>query len=153
MTSAEKFWGRVAKHPDGCWEWAGPAYPNGYGQAHLNGRHTAHRIAYEMTHGRVDDSLVIDHLCRNRLCVNPDHLEPVTQSENILRGDLPATNAGRSNSTTCRKGRHPWTEANIFHNATTGKPQCRPCLDASYKRAAERRKEKRAARQEDSHAG
>lgn len=149
MNAYGHFWSRVSERASGCLEWTGPVYRNGYGQAHLNGRHTAHRIAYEAAHGRVDDSLVIDHLCRNRLCVNVDHLEPVTQSENILRGALPALNVARSNVATCRKGRHPWTEENIHRNASTGKPQCRPCLDASYARANERKKAKRAADRKD----
>jgi len=141
----EIFWSKVRQNEmTGCWEWIGPLYSNGYGQFHYEGRHTANRIAYEHLVGPVPDPLVTDHLCRNRACVNPAHLEPVTQSVNILRGDLPAVNVARSNVDTCRKGRHPWTAENIKVNVTSGRPQCRPCLDASFARANERRKAKRA---------
>lgn len=67
----------------GCWEWQGPMHPKGYGTfAH----ELAHRRSYEMFVGDIPDGLHIDHLCRNKRCVNPAHLEPVTHAENNRRG-------------------------------------------------------------------
>jgi hypothetical protein len=76
---------------DGCWSWVGAKTKGGhhhYGQFSLQHpftKPTAHRIAYEVVHGPVSDKLEIDHLCLNTLCVNPDHLEAVTQGENRRR--------------------------------------------------------------------
>lgn len=72
-----------------CWEWTGKQYPNGYGQHRPNRRlkaFMAHRVVYELLVGPIPQGLDLDHLCRNRLCVNPEHLEPVTRSVNIRRG-------------------------------------------------------------------
>lgn len=70
-----------------CWMWMGSRSGNGYGQISITGRRTAfaHRAMYQCLVGPIEPGLEIDHLCRNRLCVNPLHLEPVTHSENIRR--------------------------------------------------------------------
>jgi len=74
-----------------CWAWTGYVSPNGYGQMGDNRRiHYVHRWAYEHFIGPIPEGLVIDHLCRNRRCVNPAHLEPVTAEENWRRGDAPS---------------------------------------------------------------
>jgi len=81
----------------GCWGWTGAKTKaeNGYGQfrggegqGRRRKRVVAHRFAYELAVGPVPHGLVLDHVCRNRLCVNPDHLEPVTMRENTARGVL-----------------------------------------------------------------
>jgi hypothetical protein len=78
----------TSRQPDGCWLWTGLKASGGYGRIKIDGTHQqVHRVAYEMHIGPIPDGLQLDHLCRNKACVNPDHLEPVTQRENILRSD------------------------------------------------------------------
>lgn len=70
----------------GCWEWLGHKTSNGYGVAYFNKRRrSAHRVVYECLKGEIPIGKELDHLCRNKLCVNPDHLEVVTKSENMKR--------------------------------------------------------------------
>lgn len=82
-----RFWSFVTFTPE-CWEWTGYITPKGYGTFCLRAGVTvwAHRLAYELTHGPFPAGLTIDHLCNNRGCVRPSHLEPVTQAENVRRG-------------------------------------------------------------------
>lgn len=83
---AIRFWAKVTK-TDTCWLWTAVTLPNGYGLVTINKRKIyVHRWSYEATKGPIPDGLVIDHLCRVRNCVNPDHLEAVTNQVNILRG-------------------------------------------------------------------
>ena len=84
-----------------CRLWPGPVHTNGYG---MNRGRLAHRVAYEEEVGPIPEGLVLDHLCRNRLCTEPSHLEPVTQRENVLRGEHLNVQAHRAG--TCRRG-HP----------------------------------------------
>lgn len=100
-----------------CWVWTG-ALNTGYGRVHVGpGRRSAygHRVLYEMLVGPVPEGLDLDHLCRNRACCNPDHLEPVTRQENLLRGDtLTAAHAADSDCgfAGCKNCRR-------FHQATS----------------------------------
>ena len=91
-TLEQKLWPYVNKDGDGgCWVWFGAqCTPNGYGQLYITvdgvkKKLYVHRVAYELVIGNIPDGLEIDHLCRVRNCVNPDHLEAVTHRENILR--------------------------------------------------------------------
>jgi HNH endonuclease len=87
-----------------CWEWTGGMI-RGYGAFYFEGRKVyAHRWAYEHLVGPIGDGLVLDHLCRNKVCVNPDHVEPVTNEENLRRGYSFAARATRTG--TCYRG-HP----------------------------------------------
>lgn len=80
-----KFMAKAAVRADGCWEWTG-ARTNGYGRLHVNGRNVAaHRYSYEIHVGPIPRGLHVDHICRRPWCVNPEHLEPVTQTENNRR--------------------------------------------------------------------
>ena len=107
----------------GCWSWVGAKNSEGYGSWWVGGRHhRAHRVMYERTKGPIPDGLVIDHLCRNRDCVNPDHLEVVTNRENIMRGE--GYTAQQVRKTHCKRG-HQLNEANIAR--FQGRRSCRAC--------------------------
>lgn len=78
------WWERICVSPLGCWDWVGKRTGEGYGQAWSGGKwRPAHRLVYEEEIGEIPQGLVIDHLCRNHGCVNPAHLEPVTNWENV----------------------------------------------------------------------
>jgi len=89
--SYERFMTKVAIHgdqPEDCWEWTAGENGVGYGRFHVDGRLVyPHRFAYELYVGPIPEGLDLDHVCRNRRCVRPSHLEPVTRRENLLRGD------------------------------------------------------------------
>ena len=121
----KRFWGNVSKSENGCWEWLA-AKRNGYGILTINDKtKMAHNISYEMLKGPIPRGLELDHLCRNRACINPDHLEPVTRKTNILRGQgLAAQNAQKTH---CVNG-HLLSGDNLFPNpAKKGRRVCRLC--------------------------
>lgn len=125
MRVEERFWAKVDKS-DGCWVWTAGISSGGYGSFWLDGKNRrAHRVAYELTVGPVPQGLQLDHLCRNRRCVRPDHLEPVTCGENIRRGDT-GKNSGRHNATKthCPQG-HPYEGGNPI--VSEGRRRCREC--------------------------
>lgn len=120
----ERFWRRVKVLENGCWQWIGGSHSRGYGGFTLAGgkkRVRAHRWAYEKCIGPIPEGLGLDHLCRNHACVNPLHLEPVTDRINILRSPISLASIN-AKKTVCLRG-HPFTHLN-----TEGKRVCRTCL-------------------------
>ncbi len=122
-----RFLAKVRVNPDtGCWEWTSWRDRYGYGCISIGGKRNqkAHRVAYQLYKGQLTDGLQIDHLCRNRGCVNPDHLEEVTPRENTLRSQSVAGINARK--THCVNG-HAFISANIYTESTGRKRVCRAC--------------------------
>ena len=140
---SERFWSKVdVRSARDCWEWLG-CLSAGYGRFSLGnggGLILAHRYSYEALVGVIPTGLRLDHLCRNTSCVNPMHLEPVTQRENVLRGRSPA--ALNALKTHCPKG-HPLSGANLRVD-NVGKRRCRACKLITDRLSWNRRKERAA---------
>ena len=129
-------------HPEpnsGCWLWAGSTNSWGYGQVKFYGRQwQAHRFIYTLVKGEIPQGMDLDHLCRVRGCVNPDHLEPVSERENVLRGKtFAAANAAK---TSCPRG-HPYDRVIVWGTPRRICTQCRKALGAISQRARRRRKQ------------
>jgi hypothetical protein len=120
---------------DGCWLYQGALQANGYALVSLGrtaeGRDYLHRVTYRDAHGEIPAGMDIDHLCRNRACCNPEHLEAVSRRVNLLRGNtITAANAAKTH---CKRG-HEFTEDNTRHDGR-GR-QCRTCDRIRRGRAA-----------------
>lgn len=138
MNWEEGFWAKVDKSGD-CWLWTAGMYTQGYGAFAIRRKsHRAHRLAYQLLVGPIPKGLELDHLCRNRACVNPAHLEPVTHRENILRGESPI--AAHARRTHCPQG-HAYTTENTAFSKKNGARLCRACnrQKATVNRAKARR--------------
>lgn len=133
----------------GCWNWMRHVDEDGYGRVKSKWKlRSAHRTIYELLIGKIPDGLVLDHLCRNRKYVNPAHLEPVTNFENIMRGvGLAVTNRVKTNC----PGGHPYDEATTGQKTRNGKAvgrYCRICQNARVrdrKRLANKLKREQSA--------
>lgn len=118
-----------------CWEWNGARDPAGYGQLTYRKRSwKAHRWVWTTLVGPIPEGLTIDHLCRNPGCVNPDHLEPVTQQVNTLRGY--GMGGRHARKTHCHRG-HPFNDENTYV-FPDGRRDCRTCRAASRRRWKQR---------------
>lgn len=117
-----RFWSRVGK-TNNCWLWTGGQKGAGYGRFSFKSEDIlAHRFSYELFKGEIPIELEIDHLCRVRNCVNPDHLEAVTRKVNVLRGD--SFSATNSKKTHCKQG-HEFTPENTYQYSKQRK--CKTC--------------------------
>ena len=142
-----RFYAKIRVDPEtGCWEWTGsqcgPVRATGrYGQMCVGGRNVrAHRLAYELFVGPIPDGLTIDHLCRNTLCANPIHLEPVPMEENLRRGQHHGGGGWWRYQTHCKRG-HLFDDKNTYSDPA-GARRCRIC-QANYQR--QYRRERRRA--------
>lgn len=142
--TAARFMRHVAKdEATGCWNWTGYCDPKGYGRFQLGttDARMAHQVSYGLFVGHMEDGLELDHLCRNTSCVNPEHLEPVTQEVNNerrigWRRGAPLTH--------CPQG-HEYTPENSYYDPK-GTRFCRTCKAASRRAHKEKQKAERAAR-------
>lgn len=134
----KSFWDRVEVYGE-CWVWMGATFSGGYGRVTWGGsKQRTHRLAYEDAKGPIPEGLFIDHLCHVRPCVNPDHMEPVTNRENILRGENQVAKQARQ--THCKNG-HPLSGMNL--KIKHGCRVCRTCELANRRRRWAERKAER----------
>ncbi|MEV8638093.1 HNH endonuclease [Streptosporangium sp. NPDC051023] len=139
LTLERRFFDHIAGEDDrGCWLWDKPHPDSGYGQF-AGG--TAHRWSYEFFRTDIPDGLDIDHLCRNRACVNPWHFDPVPTAVNVLRGEGPS--AINARKTHCIRG-HAFTVANTY--VPPKRPRSRGCRACRRLQAAKRRKNNSSTR-------
>ena len=132
---------KVTKEENGCWKWHKPD-PNGYGrfswfrEGKTQGGY-AHRFSYEFFTGHpIPKDMEIDHVCRVRSCVNPEHLQVVTHQENVLRGKVPHVTGARRRGirlSTCIRGGHPMVEGNIYLDRE-GKRRCAECIRLRHRK-------------------
>lgn len=140
-----RFWSKVGVGAsDECWLWQAHTDRDGYGTFSLNDRKVrAHKVSYELIKGAVPKGLELDHLCRIPQCVYPEHLEPVTHRENVLRGVSP--NAKSAQVTHCPKG-HLYDMLNTRIDPKGGR-NCRQCGRDQCKRYYRRKKQESGATQ------
>lgn len=131
------FWSKVhGAGVESCWEWKGEIGDNGYGRFAAAGRrHLAHRLAWQLMHGVLPRHLQLDHTCRNRACVNPWHLDPVTGLENNRRGTSPS--ALNRLVTNCPMG-HPYDAENTYEH--DGQRLCKECRRIACRRYRARKR-------------
>jgi len=126
----QRFWNKVKKS-NNCWLWIASVNYKGYGEFRFKKKLVkAHRFSYEISKGFIPKDMTIDHLCRNRACVNPEHLECVPMKENVLRGI--SFSAINSRKTHCKRG-HEFTKENtIIRKLGRECRICKKMLDSIY---------------------
>jgi hypothetical protein len=134
-----RFWLRIAKTLDGCWEWTGGCDKDGYGQLKVrrHGKITtmrAHHMAFTLMGRSIPNGMQLDHLCRNRCCVRPEHLELVSGAENNARSGSPS--AVNARKTHCIRG-HEFNQSNTRVDKN-GHRRCKIC-DNENRKTPERR--------------
>lgn len=133
MSVIERLKNKIIKKK-GCWLWIGYITNNGYGMIHYKRKTDySHRVSYQIFKGKIPENKELDHLCRNRSCINPKHLEPVIRSENALRG-LGPKKLGLLNSSKkkCQNG-HFFNKKNTYYRKSGGRA-CRPCVAKSQQK-------------------
>ncbi len=128
-----RFWNKIVMEPNsGCWLWIATLSDGGYGKF-WDGKRVgrAHRFSYRAIFGAIPHGLVLDHRCRTRCCVNPHHLEPITQGENCRRGD---TGKHHSRKTHCSNG-HPLSGGNLYVVRLSKTHLCRQCKICNRERS------------------
>lgn len=146
LSNEELFMKHVLPEPmSGCWLWSAADDSHGYGYAFSRAywkQIKAHRLSYELFVGPVPEGKELDHKCRVRCCVNPQHLEPVTHLENVRRGEGGKAGAAFQRSKThCRSG-HPYDESNTYRHVDKHgqeKRHCRECMRQSCRRWSPKR--------------
>ncbi len=137
LIDTARFAAKVRIGLGGCHIWTGARTPKGYGRFLVNGsHHMAHRVAYVLAGRTLGPDLVIDHLCRNTSCVNPDHLEAVTTQENTARGNAGINTRSRTH---CPQG-HAYTVDNTL--VSCGRRHCRRCRANRRSEAARKARER-----------
>ena len=130
----QKILTRFYEDENRCWVWVGAVDGRGYGNVKIGQKwFRTHRLSYLIFVEDLIKGLVIDHICRNKLCMNPNHLEQVTQQTNLHRGN---TNI---NKRICKNG-HPFDDKNTRYTSS-GSRQCRRCHNIRQKRYDKQRKE------------
>jgi len=132
VSTEDRFWCKVDRRSDEeCWVWTAATAGKGYGKFWVAGRLLhAHRFSYELLRAPIPEGLTIDHLCRNKLCVNPAHMEVVTRGENSRRGGGGAASGRHKRSLReCSNG-HEYTLDNVYLNRR-GHRECRTCRRAA----------------------
>ena len=137
-----KFWQQVdINFSSGCWIWTGVHFDSGYARYRnksLSSSERAHRVVYETLVGPIPNGLVLDHLCEIKDCVNPMHVEPVTDSENLHRSGITNNSINRA-KTHCIKG-HEFTRENTIIARNGTKRVCRTCQLAAMAAYRERKR-------------
>jgi len=141
MENTRKFYSKI--NFKNCWDWLDSKGSSGYGRFYIGGDfYLAHRYSYILFKGDIPDGLVIDHLCKNKICVNPNHLEVVTSGENTRRGEAGKARGEQFKSRRSCPQSHNYTEENTIIRKNGG----RSCRECQRKRSREYQRRKRNGR-------